>query len=84
MTAGGMWPSRQRGLKNVEELSMKRFLLSAVMLGVSGLVIGCDSETAKTETKTTVQTPTGKDTKTETVKETKSGDAKDGAPVAKP
>jgi outer membrane murein-binding lipoprotein Lpp len=84
MTAGGMWPSRQCGLKNVEELSMKRILLSAVMLGVSGLVIGCDSETAKTEKSTTVQTPTGTDKKTETVKETKTGDAKDGAPATKP
>jgi hypothetical protein len=83
MTVGGMWPSRQRGLKNVEELSMKRFLLSAVMLGVSGLVIGCD-DTTKTETKTTVQTPTGSETKTITEKDKKTGDAKDTAPTAKP
>jgi hypothetical protein len=84
LPAGGMWPFRQRGLKNDEGFSMKRLLLSALMFGVFGLVIGCDGETAKVETKTTVQTPTGTDTKTETIKEKKTGDAKDGAPVTKP
>jgi hypothetical protein len=63
---------------------MKRLLLSALMFGVFGLVIGCDGETAKTETKTTVQTPTGSDTKTETIKEKKTGDAKDGGPAKAP
>jgi hypothetical protein len=46
---------------------MKRFLLSAVMLGVSGLFAGCGDET-KTENK--VSTPGGTTTTTETVKST--------------
>jgi hypothetical protein len=79
LPAGGMWPLRRRGLKNVEGLSMKRLLLSALMLGVCGLTIGCDGETTKSEVKTTNQTPTGSETKTVTEKDKKTGDAKDTA-----
>jgi hypothetical protein len=74
-----MWPFRQRGLKNDEGFSMKRLLLSALMFGAFGLVIGCDGETTKVESKTKVETPTGSVTKTTTDKETKTGDAKDSA-----
>jgi hypothetical protein len=63
---------------------MKRLLLSGLMFGVFGLVIGCDGETAKVETKTKVETPTGTDTKTSTITEKKTGDAKDTAPPKAP
>ena len=66
---------------------MKRVLLSALMLGVTGLFVGCGEEASK-EVKTT--TPTGSDTVK--VTEKKTGDMKDGgaapapstAPVTKP
>jgi hypothetical protein len=50
---------------------MKRFLLSALMLGVTGIFVGCD-DTTKTESKDKVSTPTGSttETKTDTVKKT--------------
>jgi hypothetical protein len=62
---------------------MKRLLLSAIMLGVSGLVIGCDGETTKVESKTKVETPTGSVEKTVTEKEKKTGDQKDSSPAPK-
>lgn len=46
---------------------MKRFLLSAVMVGVAGLFTGCGEET-KTQEK--VSTPGGTTTTTDTVKST--------------
>jgi hypothetical protein len=61
---------------------MKRFLLSALMLGVTGIFVGCD-DTSKSEVKTKVQTPTGSETKTVTEKDKKTGDMKD-TPTAKP
>jgi hypothetical protein len=60
---------------------MKRFLLSALMLGVTGIFAGCD-ETSKVETKTKVETPTGSVTKTTTDKETKTGSEKTDAAKA--
>jgi hypothetical protein len=63
---------------------MKRFLLSAVMLGVAGLFIGCGDETTKVESKDKVSTPGGtvEVKKTEEVKKT--GDEKTNAPAVKP
>jgi hypothetical protein len=58
---------------------MKRVLLSALMLGVTGLFTGCGEE-SKVETKTT--TPTGTDTKT--TSEKKTGDMKDGGAAPAP
>lgn len=54
---------------------MKRFLVSAMMLGVFGLVTGCSEET-KVEDKKTVETPGGKEVQKTTVETSKSGDAK--------
>lgn len=64
---------------------MKRFLASALVLGlVSGLgLVGCGEE-SKTESKTTVSTPSGTDTKTVTVKEKTTGDGATGAPTTTP
>ncbi len=53
---------------------MKRFLFSAVMVGVAGLFAGCGEETKVQEK---VSTPGGTETKTVTDKKT--GDMKDNA-----
>ncbi len=62
---------------------MKRFLFSAVMLGVAGLFTGC-GETEKASTTTKIETPGGSTEKKTTVEEKKTGDHKDTAPATKP
>jgi hypothetical protein len=57
---------------------MNRILLSAVLLVMGGLFVGCDQkDTTSSETK--VSTPSGTETKKVTVEDKKSGDMKDNA-----
>ncbi len=61
---------------------MKRFLASALIIGVASIgMVGCDEKT-KVEEKKTVETPNGKATEIKTDEIKKSGDAKEGAPAS--
>ncbi len=63
---------------------MKRFLASALIVGVSTFgLVGCDQKSEVKEEKT-VSTPSGTDKVTTTVEEKKTGDAKDPAPSTPP
>jgi hypothetical protein len=61
---------------------MKRFLLSALMLCVTGIFVGCDEKT-KVESKEKVSTPGGSVEKKTTTTETRTGNEKTGE-AAKP
>jgi hypothetical protein len=64
---------------------MKRIFASALVLSVLSFsvvgLVGC-GETAKTESQTKVETPTGSVTETQTNKTTTTGDGAAGAPAA--
>ena len=64
--------------------TMKRFLASALIVGVSTFgLVGCDQKSEVKE-QTTVKTPAGTDTITKTTEEKQTGDAKDPAPTTPP
>ena len=62
--------------------TMKRFLASALIVGVSTFgLVGCE-EKSEVKTKTESTTPGGSETVTDTKKIEKTGDAKDGGAMA--
>jgi hypothetical protein len=64
--------------------NMKRFLASALIVGISTFgLVGCEE---KSETKTTTEskTPTGSETVTTTTQDKKTGDMKDGGATPPP
>ena len=63
---------------------MKRFLASALIIGVSTFgLVGCD-EKSEVKKETEIKTPGGSDKITTTTEEKKTGDAKDNAATPPP
>jgi hypothetical protein len=60
---------------------MKRFLVSALTLGVFCIFTGCDSEKTKVEDVKKVETPGGSTTVKDSKEIKKTGDEKTGAPT---
>ena len=64
--------------------NMKRFLASALIVGVSTFgLVGCDQKT-ETKDQKVITTPSGSEKITTTTEDKKTGDAKDPAPATPP
>lgn len=73
--AGGIGLRLAKRKRIQEDLPMKRFIISSLMLGITAMFTGCGEETKK-EVKVIEKSPGGTETKTITEKDTKTGDKK--------